>query len=201
MKQHLKSILSGLGAFALFATLWQWGYQFGNNQSNAVLDFVKEERNSLRIKVEKSETELNTLKSELLLKNFTTTPIANNSPNKNVADSTKTENKQSIHSEEKTINTQSTESFLSGNVEITVIAINFSGNPLRHRVTANALIPGKSPLEIRNADPGSAYNYGNYQISITASGTFSAKFKVFDLNYINSLHKDTQPNIVTGERP
>lgn len=79
------------------------------------------------------------------------------------------------------VSRQQTASFYEGDLEITTVAINFSGIPLRHRVTFSVLIPGESAQKFEDVDPGYEAKVGYYQVVVTETETFSATYKVFKL--------------------
>ncbi|MDD9224751.1 MULTISPECIES: ASCH domain-containing protein [Aeromonas] len=184
MNQTVKNVLAGLGTFATAATIWMWGYSVGDGKSDSLVAYIKEDRDTLRDKLKNALSEADSLKTQLLQANNNTTvnleaieKLTTSSEEKNNENTNTFSNSQQL-----TIDAQSTRAFFNGELEITVIATNYTGNPLRHQVLANAIIPGKKPLEIRNADPGSTFSIGDYQVVITGSGTYSATFKVFKLN-------------------
>lgn len=180
MKQEFKSALSGLGAFAAAATIWMWGYSVGAGKSDSVSEYVKEERDRLRIEFQNKSDEADSLKTQLLSASISSVPAPLLAEQKELKNNISASD-EPLSTEELSIRTQETGVFFGGSIEITNIGTNFTGNPLRHQVLANVLIPGENPFEIRDADPGSAFILGGYQIVITSSGTFSATFKVFKL--------------------
>ena len=155
-----------------------WGYSIGGGQSDSLIKFLKEDRDSLRVKLKLTTDETESLKVQLLQvpKTNGKTQVASKTPEK--VNSTEQKNTKS---QQLKINRQATGTFLGGKVEITVIGTNYTGDPLRHQVFANVLIPGQEPLKISDADPGSAYTIDNFQVVITGAGTFSATFKVFEI--------------------
>ncbi|WP_440491500.1 hypothetical protein [Serratia nevei] len=178
MKQSITNITSGLGSFAVAAAIWMWGYSTGEGKSDAVVSLIKEDRDMLREKNKEYLENSESLRTQLLQ--------ASNRPSINTGSIDINIEKNNVNSEDHsnksqqlTIDTQSTGVFFNGEIEITLIATNFTGTPLRHQVLANVLIPGAKPLEIRNADPGSAFIFKDYQIVITAAGTYTATFKIF----------------------
>jgi len=181
LNQVVKNVLSGLGSFGIAATIWMWGYSIGDGQSDSIVEFIKEDRDSLRAKLKSITDEAESLKVQLLQVPQISgrIQIASNAPEK--INSTEPKNTKSIPSQQLRIDRQATGVFLGGKVEITVIGTNYTGDPLRHQVFANVLIPGQEPLKIIDADPGNAYTIGDFQVVITGAGTFSATFKVFEI--------------------
>jgi len=190
MNQQVKSMLSGLGCFAAAATIWMWGYSVGEGKSEAITEVIKEERDSLRIEVSKISNEADSLKVQLLTsvqqksnplipntKFLEIQPVGNGTKKEVI---NKPKEPESL-SETLVISTQESGIFFEGAILITLIATNYTGNPLRHQVLANVLIPGQKTFEIRDADPGSAFIVGDYQVLIVTSGTYSAGFKLFKL--------------------
>lgn len=76
---------------------------------------------------------------------------------------------------------QQTASFFDGELEITTVAIEYSGSPLVHRVTFSVLIPGASAQKFEQVDPGFDTKVGLYQVVVIETETFSATYKVFKL--------------------
>lgn len=182
MEQGVKNIISGLAIVATIGGIWMWGYSVGSGNNTALVDLVKEDRDKLRSQVTELLKEAESLKIQLSANiNNSQNTVINSSilSNEPVVDSDKKDN--TLRFEERTIQTQNTEPFFDGHLEITLIATDFSGSPLRHKVFANVLIPGSEPFEIRDADPGSAFIVGDFQIVIVNTGGLSATFKVFKM--------------------
>lgn len=74
-----------------------------------------------------------------------------------------------------------TETLFNGDLSISLIAISFEGDPLRHKVIATVGSPGYPNLEIERKDVGYVTTYngsGTFEIRITRITTFSAEFMV-----------------------
>lgn len=189
MKQGIKNIISSLAIVATIGGIWMWGYSVGSGNNTALVDLVKEDRDKLRSQVTQLLKEAESLKIQLSanINNSKNTvidsPILSNEPDidSDKKDSSSDKKDNILRFEERTIQTQKTEPFFDGHLEITLIATDFSGSPLRHKVFANVLIPGSEPFEIRDADPGSAFIVGDFQIVIVNTGGLSATFKVFKM--------------------
>lgn len=83
--------------------------------------------------------------------------------------------------ETKTINTEKSYSFFSGELTISLIATPFEGDPLRHKVLANIASPKGKVILIDKEDIGTVINYtgkNNFEITILEVETFSATFQV-----------------------
>lgn len=189
MKQGIKNIISSLAIVATIGAIWMWGYSVGSGNNTALVDLVKEDRDKLKSQVTQLLKEAESLKIQLSanINNSQNTiinsPILSNEPDidSDKKDSSSDKKDNILRFEERTIQIQNTKPFFDGNLEITLIATNFSGSPLRHKVFANVLIPGSKPFEIRDADPGSAFIVGDFQIVIVNTGGLSATFKVFKI--------------------
>lgn len=182
MRQEIKHTIIALSAFAAAATIWMWGYSVGDGKGTSLVELVKEDRDRLRHEVGRLSSEAESLKIQLSASINSPQNLAITSSVIESASPQSTEDfKNQILSEERSIRAQNTEVFFGGSIEITLIATDFSGSPLRHKVLANVLIPGSEPFEIRNADPGSAFKVGGFQVVVVNSGTLSATFKVFKL--------------------
>ena len=186
MKPLLKTISAVIGTIAAIMAIFMYGHSVGSGSSSALIELIKEDREKLRNQVSQLLNETESLKIQLSsnINSKSTTAI-----NSAISDKGKplsiNKEQSNFSSEERDIQTQNTERFFGGDLVITLIATSYSGTPLRHKVLANVLIPGTAPLEIRDADPGSAFKLGEYQIVIVQSGTLSASFKVFKITTKN----------------
>jgi hypothetical protein len=184
MKAIIKSIGSGTLAFASIAAIWMWGYTVGDNQRLVLTEYISKERDTLKSQITKLSSENNSLKYQLIRKLPTNQEVVENKILPKPTDSKDNSNilaKTGILSEEIYISEEDTKSVFNGAIEITLIGINYSGDPLRHKVNASILIPGGKSLKIENADPGASFKIGDYEILISQSSTFSASFKVFKI--------------------
>ena len=136
-KQVIKSGLSGLVTFATAAAIWMWGYSVGEGKSEALTGVIKEERDSLRIEVNKISEEAESLKFQLLSSREKLTISANtDSPTSTTEtiqskldNATNSQISGAHESQEISISTQNTGSFFNGEIEVTVIATNYTGIP------------------------------------------------------------------------
>ncbi|PKH25318.1 hypothetical protein CIG19_05640 [Enterobacterales bacterium CwR94] len=177
MRSELLSVAK-LGALIGFV---MFGYTLGSGRSDALVAFVKEDRDRARNDLAQLRDEFDSLKLQLA------TTVSNNPAISSEAE--KAENKtdpdnpspQRFASEQRIIQTQNTDVFFDGSLDITLIATHYSGSPLRYKASATVLIPGSEPFTIKDADPGSAFSVGDFQVVIFSTGIFSATFKVFKI--------------------
>ena len=197
MTQSIKAAISGLVSIAAAAAIVTVGYSVGKDQGQAIIDLIKIERDSLKADLLKLSRENESLKVQLLTsqsKPAKTLEVTLKGSKGNVEALVEPgvglepqETSNAPLSEELFLSTQKTGLLFNGAIQITLIATHYTGSPLRHQVLANVLIPGEAPFEIRNADPGSAFTVGRFQVLISESGTYSASFKVFEIKGFKKL--------------
>ncbi|MBK8112872.1 MAG: hypothetical protein IPK46_22525 [Saprospiraceae bacterium] len=94
-------------------------------------------------------------------------------------------NKGQNMKEEHTISSETSYSFFSGDLTISLVGIAFEGDPLLHRVVANVSSPNGQVVKIDRLDIGNVITYkskNTYKIIILSAETFSATFQVVKLN-------------------
>jgi hypothetical protein len=84
-----------------------------------------------------------------------------------------------VEFEEKRIAVNQSASFFNGSVQISVIASDFSGNPLRNRIIASVLDSAGEVIKIDKADVGYTNTIGSYRLVLSETDTFYAVFKVY----------------------
>lgn len=81
--------------------------------------------------------------------------------------------------EEKRIAVNQSASFFNGSIQISVIASDYSGKPLRNRIIASVLDKTGEVIKIDSADVGYTNTVGQYRLVLSETDTFYAVFKVY----------------------
>lgn len=178
MNNFLKSIGAGIVTFAAAATIAGLGYGLGKDSKGDLLILLERENSQLKL----SNAKLSAENESLRVKVLTTIPklievVSTPSPiaDSKISDSEPTEEvSQTIK-----VPRQQTASFFDGAIEVTTISIEYSGNPLRNRVYASLFIPGREPVKLKKADPGTVQTIGEFQVAVVETDTFYATYKVF----------------------
>ncbi|HIF5682070.1 TPA: hypothetical protein ACX3DT_003492 [Vibrio parahaemolyticus] len=84
-----------------------------------------------------------------------------------------------VEFEEKRIAVNQSASFYNGNIQISVIASDYSGKPLRNRIIASVLDDTGEVVKIDSADVGYTNTIGPYRLVLSETDTFYAVFKVY----------------------
>ncbi|WP_171354362.1 hypothetical protein [Vibrio coralliilyticus] len=186
MRQIIKDFGASIAGFAACAAIYQWGYTVGGDKSNNLVQLLETQKSELTSDLKNANAERESLKVELQAANTRLVSATNTVSSKatvvkehqveqNIASNDK---EPTILYETQIISTGSSGTFYDSNVLVTVIATDFTGNPLRHKVFASIYVSGHDPLEIKSVDIGAVYDVGNYKIALTGAGTLSATFDV-----------------------
>ena len=160
--------------FAIAATFWSSSVSTLNSQLNITM----EEKNKITQELMQVKSDYFIYRTSTqtkidVLHETTTIPQTNEISNSN------------NQVEKGSIGRESSYSFFNGDVIISLIAIAFEGDPLRHKVLASVSSPNGQVVKIDKQDIGTVITYktkNTYSITILSAETFSATFQVNKLD-------------------
>jgi hypothetical protein len=182
--EHIKQV----GAYGIIITAFGIGLAIASAYWSSSVSVLNSQLTITREEANRATQELMQVKTEYLSYRTLTQPSS-----KFVSDSIKlpptsspsVTEKSTNNVEEKYISAENSYSFFGGDVIISLIALAFEGDPLRHRVLANVSSPNGQVVKIDRQDIGTTLTYkakSTYKITILYAGTFSASFRVVKLD-------------------
>lgn len=86
------------------------------------------------------------------------------------------------HSEDMSLQVGKSASAFNGDIVISLVAVPFGGDPLRHRIVANVGSPGRPTVNLNTVEVGHAVTFQTaqfpYEIRVTGADTLSGQFLV-----------------------
>jgi hypothetical protein len=187
-----KQILSGvIGLITTIALIIGGGYTLGKDHNDSLVNYLHDRNKDLESSEKDLLAQIENLKLELKSTQDKSLPIKGTmsaTSDDAVMSGTGTVGKvQNAKSKDEnsvtiTLSSEDTSQLFDGKLYLTLQAISFEGNPLRHRIFATVGAPGKPNKDIVGADPGFALKYEGYEIRVIQTDTFYAKFLVTHLN-------------------
>lgn len=173
-----------IGAFAILITSFALGLTIAGAFWSSAVSVLNSQLNIAREETNRATQELMQVKADYLTYRNNIKP-----DNRTILDTiqlTKTNQddktlKLVSSVEEKSILVETSDSFFNGDVTISLIAIAFEGDPLRHKVLANISSTNGQVIKVDKQDIGSVVIYKTknlYKITILSAETFSASFQV-----------------------
>ena len=182
--EHIKRV----GAYGILVTVFGIGLALATVYWSSSVSVLNSQLSITREEANKATQELMQVKTEYLsYRNSTQTidKLLSDTVKLPSASSTIEVEKPTSKVEERSISAENSYSFFGGDVTISLVAIAFEGDPLRHRVLANISSPNGQAAKFDRQDIGTVLTYKTkctYKITILDAGTFSANFQVAKLD-------------------
>lgn len=170
---------------ATAVTLIAFGHLLGTTSVTPTVQLLQHDNDDLRRKAETAESENTLLKRQLFAApNASSSTQAVTEPDgapqppaqASKADVTQAVSAQSS-TQEATVSAGSSASLFGGSVTVSVIAIPFEADPLRHRVIGTVTAQGVHPSAFEHADVGATVDLGGYTVQIVSVGYDTATFR------------------------
>lgn len=167
---------SVIGLLALCLAVFNFGYDVGKDVNAVLIELQKTQIEKATELEKKLREELDLAKQELITNKLSAqTSLIGFGDEK-----AQQPNKAGL--ERLVLNAQNSAELFDGNLVISLIALSYEGNPLRHKVIASIGAPGKPNIELDRVDVGYSVDYEGYQIRVVASDTFTATFIASELS-------------------
>jgi hypothetical protein len=180
-----------LGGGAALVAIIGFGYTIGTGKDEALVKYLQVQNQKLEDNEKNLRAEVENLKLELKSSRDKTTPtsaavgfIEDSDKLNGTGTVAKPAAKKAVYKNPVivTLSSENTAQLFDGQLFLTLQAISFEGNPLRHRVFATVGTPGKPNKDIVGVDSGFAMVYEGFEIRVTETDTFNAKFLVTRLD-------------------
>lgn len=188
MNDKLNIVGAIAGTIGAVLTVLAFGYSFGRDSKDDLVQFLESQLEVLTQSNERLSLQNESLRARALAVDSGSVEVIQplgygdtGSDSNALAEETPPA-QPAIDSQTIKISRQQTASFFNGELEISTVSSDFSGSPLRNRITFSVLIPGESPNVFELVDSGFTTTIDAYQILVTETDTFSATYKVFKLD-------------------
>jgi hypothetical protein len=181
LKARLVEIATIIGTIAACIVI---GYSLGKDTNDGLLNFLREKNQTSEKTESLLRAELSSAQLELQkVKSLQTPPLQ---PSQSESSSSSPSEKK--YSERFEILAGTTATAFGGDISISLVGINFGGNPLRHMATASIGAPGQKSKVLDQVDVGTSVIYNGFEIRVISTGTFGAIFLVARLKNSDAVN-------------